>query len=157
MIQYCLRTVTLLGLLLATSLSALADDITITEPWVREGPPTARVLGGFMTISNGSDKDDALVSASSPDFERIEMHKTEMVDGMGKMIPQERIVVPAGGQVILKPGSYHLMLMMARRPLKAGDTVKLEATFSSGRQMNIDMPVKKDAGGGMDHSHHMGQ
>ena len=83
------------------------------------------------------------------------MHKTEMVDGIGKMIPQESIVVPAGGQVTLKPGSYHLMLMMARRPLKVGDTVKLETTFSSGRQLDIDMPVKKDAGGGIDHTHHM--
>ncbi|HBE93824.1 MAG TPA: hypothetical protein DDW55_15415 [Gammaproteobacteria bacterium] len=147
-----LRNIALLSLLLVTSLPAQADT-AIVDPWVREGPPAARVLGGFMTITNSSDKDDALLSVSSPDFNMIEMHKTEMVDGVGKMILQERIIVPAGGQVMLKPGSYHLMLMMAQRPLKSGDSIKVELSFESGKQ-SIEMPVRKGGGMMMDHSKH---
>lgn len=147
------KLTTLLSLLLAFNLPAMADATVVSDPWVREGPPAARVLGGFMTVSNSSSKDDALLSASSPDFNMIEMHKTEMVDGVGKMILQERIVVPAGGQVMLKPGSYHLMLMMAQRSLKAGDSIKVELSFESGKQ-TIEMPVRKGEGMMMDHSNH---
>jgi len=111
------------------------------------------VLGGFMTIANSSDKDDALVGVTSPDFNMVEMHQTVMQDGMGKMIPQEQIVVPAGGEVVLKPGSYHLMLMMAKRGFKAGDSVNVELTFQSGAKLPVEMPVKKGEGM-MDLSHH---
>ena len=142
----------ILCLALASLMPEWAGSIEIKEPWVREGPPTARVLGGFMVIGNSSEKDDALVAASSPDFNMIEMHKTELVDGVGKMIPQERIVVPAGGQVELKPGSYHLMLMMAKRSLKAGDSIKVELQFESGTQ-EIEMPVRKGDGMMMHHNH----
>ncbi len=93
------------------------------------------------------------MSVSSSDFNMVEMHKTEMVDGVGRMILQERIVVPAGGQVVLKPGSYHLMLMKAQRPLKAGDSIMVELSFESGKQ-TIEMPVRKGEGMMMDHSHH---
>lgn len=148
-----LKSIGLSLVLYMGSLPAYSADISVTEPWVREGPPAARVLGGFMTISNASDKDDALVGVTSPDFNMVEMHQTVMQDGMGKMIPQEQIVVPAGGKVVLKPGSYHLMLMMAKRGFKAGDIVNVELSFQSGSKMPVEMPVKKGEGM-MDHSHH---
>jgi periplasmic copper chaperone A len=148
-----ISTCALLSILLISSFQAMADATTVTDAWVREGPPAARVLGGFMTISNAADKDDVLMSVSSSDFNMVEMHKTEMVDGVGRMILQERIVVPAGGQVVLKPGSYHLMLMKAQRPLKAGDSIMVELSFESGKQ-TIEMPVRKGEGMMMDHSHH---
>lgn len=132
---------------------AFAADIAVVDPWVREGPPTARVLGGFMTITNAAAKDDALIGVSSPDFNMVELHQTVMEDGMGKMIPQEKIVVPAGSEVALKPGSYHLMLMMAKRNFKAGDEIKAELTFESGAVLSVMLPVKKGEGM-MDHSHH---
>ncbi len=132
---------------------ASAADIEISEPWVREGPPNARVLGGFMTIINSTKTDVALLSASSPQFNSIELHKTEMVDGVGKMIPQQRIVVPADGQVELKPGSYHLMLMGAMQPLRAGDSVAVELQFDAG-SLSVDMPVRKGDGMMDEHHHH---
>jgi copper(I)-binding protein len=131
---------------------AAAADIEVSEPWVREGPPNARVLGGFMTIINHAKTDVSLLSASSTQFNSIELHKTEMVDGVGKMIPQQRIVVPAGGTVELKPGSYHLMLMGAVQPLRAGDSVVVELQFDTTSQ-SVEMPVRK-ADGMMDSHHH---
>ncbi len=132
---------------------AFAADIAVVDPWVREGPPTARVLGGFMTITNAAARDDALVSVTSPDFNMVELHQTVMEDGMGKMVAQEKIVVPAGGKVVLKPGSYHLMLMMAKRKFKAGDEIKAELSFESGAVLSVVLPVRKGEGM-MDHSHH---
>jgi len=135
--------------------TAVAADIEVSEPWVREGPPNARVLGGFMTLINRGSTDVSLLSASSPLFSSIELHKTEMVDGVGKMIPQQRIVVPAEGQVELKPGSYHLMLMGARQPLQAGDSVPVELQFDASK-LALEMPVRKGDGmmGGHQHHHH---
>jgi len=141
-------------LLLAGILPAWAGGIEVSDAWVREGPPTARVLGAFMTIRNSGDADDALRSVTSPQFERVEMHRTIMEDGMGRMVPQQEIAIPAAGQAVLEPGGYHLMLIRPRHALKAGDQVELTLEFASGQRIDLQLPVRKGGSGMMDHSHH---
>ena len=71
-----------------------------------------------MQIANPGPK-IIIVGASSPQFEMVEIHRTEIVDGMARMIPQDRLPVPAGGSVTLEPGGLHLMLIQAKQPLQA--------------------------------------
>jgi len=144
--------------------SGFAHDsgkIEIDNSWVREAPPHAAVLGAYMTIENHMAKTAKLVHISSPDFARVEMHRSVEKDGMMHMIKQSSIKVPANGKVMLKPGGYHLMLMKPKRALKAGDTVSLTLKFADGTQSVISVPVKKDTGGmdmnmKMDMDHHEG-
>ena len=51
-----------------------ANSVEISEQWVREAPPNARVLAAFMVIDNQSPESQTLVSVSCDDFERVEMH-----------------------------------------------------------------------------------
>lgn len=144
---------------LATALVTLpvqAEPLNISNAWVRQGPPSAQVLAAYMTLENPGAQAIAITGASSPQFETVEIHRTEIVDGMARMIPQERLSIPAGGSVALEPGGLHLMLINARQPLPADATVQIELRLDAGGSLKVDAPVRADAGmhEGMDHSHH---
>ena len=117
-------------------------SLSATDPWVRyTGPDVA--AGGFMVLENDGDADDALVSASSPDFGSIELHETiEGGDGMMAMQPVASIPVAAGGTTELKPGSYHLMLFDPTGEIEIGQTVEIALAFEQGGTVTVQAEVK---------------
>lgn len=145
--------VVLLSITLFSSISA-ADSIMVHDAWIRSAPPTANVLAGYMNIMNKSDRTRLLISASSKSFGKVEMHKTEMHGDMMKMIPQDKLEIPAGGNLLLKPGGYHLMLRSPKTVLKEGEQVKLELVFDNGVMVTVNAPVRAAKVGGMMHHNH---
>ncbi len=143
-------------LLVLMSITASAEDsgLTVADPWVREGPPNARVLAGYMMIENPSDRPETIVGASSPAFESIEFHRTVLEAGVARMVEQKRLQVPAGGRLALEPGGYHLMLMGAKGPLRAGDTVTVVLNLDGAREVRVEATVRKANHGGHNHHHH---
>jgi periplasmic copper chaperone A len=135
------------------TLTALADPLTVSGAWVREGPPTTAVLAAYMQIDNTSAQDQTLVGASSPQFETVEIHRTEIVDGVARMLQQERLVIPAGGGVTLEPGGLHLMLIQSQQPLAQGDQVTIRLRLDDGTEIPVDAEVRKAEAEGMDHDH----
>ena len=136
--------------------TAQADELTVSGAWVREGPPTTQVLAAYAQIANPGTQEITIVGASSPQFEMVEIHRTEIVDGMARMIAQPQLVVPAGGNVTFEPGGLHLMLIQAQKPLVSGDHVEINLQLNTGTQLRVDAEVRPDpdANMGMDHSHH---
>lgn len=136
--------------------TAQADELTVSGAWVREGPPTTQVLAGYARITNPGTQDITIVGARSPQFDTVEIHRTEIVDGMARMLAQPQLVIPAGGNVALEPGGLHLMLIQAQKPLVSGDRVEIQLQLNNGTQLRVDAEVRPDpdAGAGMDHSHH---
>lgn len=122
---------------------AAAAGLVLHDPWVREAPPMASMLAGYVTIENTGAKAEAIVSASSPAFGDVEIHRTMIKDGMARMIKQDRLVIPAHGKMVLAPGGYHLMMMMPKRPLHAGDKVEVTLTLENGQKITTTMPVRK--------------
>lgn len=138
--------------------SAMAgSDVMVSDAWVREGPPNASALGGFMVIHNHSKQAKSLVKASSDSFGKAELHRTMQADGMMKMMKQEKIEIPAKGSLTFKPGDYHIMLMKPKKSLKAGDHVTITLGFSDGSSIKVKYPVRKGEGMGMNHEHDMNQ
>ena len=68
--------------------------VMVKEPWVQEAPPNAKVNAGYMVLENHSGQAQVLTGASSPAFERVEIHSTEVSEGMARMVRQESIEVP---------------------------------------------------------------
>jgi copper(I)-binding protein len=136
--------------------TAQADELAVSGAWVREGPPTTQVLAGYAQITNPGAEDISIIEVSSPQFETVEIHRTEIVDGMARMVAQPQIVVPAGGSVTFEPGGLHLMLIQAQQPLVSGDHVEIHLQLNTGSQLRVDAEVRpdSDAATGMDHSHH---
>lgn len=135
------------------AIGAHAEPLTVSGAWVREGPPTTAVLAAYMQIDNGGVQDRTLVGASSPQFETVEIHRTEIVDGVARMLPQERLVIPVGGGVTLEPGGLHLMLIQSRQPLTQGDRVTIRLRLDDGSEIPVEAEVRKAEAMGMDHDH----
>ena len=131
-----------------------ADSLQIENAWSPEAPPVAKVMAGYMKINNLSNKDIKILSAKSDLFKRVEIHLTEMSDGMMRMIKQENLKIKAKGHIELKPGGLHMMLMGKLKPVKAGSVIAVTLTLDNGKTINIKLKVKVDDAPQMMHHHH---
>lgn len=120
-------------------------DLKVENPWVRTTIPD-RPAAGYMMIQNAGDAADAIVSASSPKVERIELHTHIMEDGVMKMRTIEKIEVPAKGSAELKTGGLHLMIFGAKEPLKAGETLPITVVFEKAGPLEMEFAVKSAGG-----------
>jgi copper(I)-binding protein len=57
------------------------------------------------------------------------------------------IDVPANGEVTLKPGGYHVMLMNVQKPLKEGDSIAVTLTFEKAGAVKVTASVHEISGG----------
>ncbi|HYQ72015.1 MAG TPA: copper chaperone PCu(A)C [Gammaproteobacteria bacterium] len=141
-------------LTVAAVASQAAPTMDITNAWVRESPPTSRVLAGYLQISNLTDADLTVTGVTSPDFESAELHRTVIEDGMARMLPVPELTVPAGGSVLLEPGGLHLMLFDPARTLLQGDSVTLVLHRSDGICLTLSVPVLRSSGEAHSDHHH---
>lgn len=127
------------ALLLAASLSVSAQQLTVTEPWVRATVPQQKATGAFMHLR--SDADVRLVAAESPVAGVVEIHEMSMQNDVMKMSPISGLDLPAGQDVELKPGGYHVMLMDLRQQVKVGDEVPLRLVIErrDGSRESVDV------------------
>lgn len=133
--------------------AGLADAVTVVDPYVRMAPPGAKATGAFMMLKNAGDKDVAAVSAASPAASITELHNHINDNGVMRMRQVKEIVVPAKGEVALKPGSYHVMLIDMKAPLKDGDHVVITLKFADGSSKEVHALVQRPMGApAMDHS-----
>ena len=138
------------------------QGVAVSDAWSRAMPPGAKVAGGFMTIRNGGAQDDRLLSLSSEAAGSVEVHEVREVDGVMQMRPLvDGLVIPAGGEVELKPGGYHLMFMQPAQAFKEGDTVTATLVFEQGGEQKVDFKVlglgatgPGEATSTDDHAHH---
>ena len=120
-----------------------ASIVAITDPWSRETAEGQNAGGAFMTIANTGTAADRLTGGSTPIAGRVEIHTMSMDGGVMRMRQlDEGLEVPVGGEVTLKPGSFHVMLMDLKQPLKAGDKVPLTLKFRGAGIVETELVVK---------------
>lgn len=117
--------------------------IVVENAYVRAVPPGQQNSAAFMTLSNQSERDVALLAGESPAAEVVELHTHSMDGGMMRMRRVDQIQVPAGQTVELKPGGLHVMLIGLTAPLSPGDTIDLSLGFDDGSQQALSVPVKR--------------
>lgn len=142
----------------STFAAGLADQVSVVDPYVRLAPPSAKVTGAFMTLKNSGDKPASVVSAVSPVANVTELHNHINDGGVMRMRQVKEIVVPARGEVALKPGSYHVMLIDMKAPIKESEHVVITLGFGDGSSKEVHATVKSPMGDmpmkGMDHGKH---
>ena len=108
-----------------------------------------------MTIVNRGATDQIIVSAESTDYERIELHRSVIKDGVSTMEAIGEVKVPADGRVEFAPTGLHLMLIGPRRPQALDGHVQIVLRLSSGEEVDVSAVIRRrdDAGHGA-HSHH---
>jgi len=127
-------------------------EVDISEAWISEAPPTVSVLAGYANIHNASDRPITLLTVSSPNFSKIEIHRSVLNGDMVSMKKQDSLEIPARSTIILSPGDLHLMLFDPVKPLRSGDTASLNFSLSDGISIFIEAKVARRSS--EDHSHH---
>jgi periplasmic copper chaperone A len=138
--------------------------ITIEQPWVRamsamqvgisQGTPDAMGAGdmghgggfnsaAYMLLRNTGSQPDRLLAIKGDVANAIEIHQSEMKDGVMSMHPVDFIEVPAGGTAELKPGGYHVMLIDLKRDLVAGEKFTLTLVFEKGGEKPVEFEVRE--------------
>jgi periplasmic copper chaperone A len=137
-----------LGAILMMADFAAAQDtsigsIAIAHPWARATPPGAKVGGGYFNLTNTGDQPDRLMSLTAGISDHAEVHEMSMKDGIMSMreLPAG-LAVPAHGTVELKPGSFHVMFVGLKQPLKQGDHFSGTLTFEKAGSVTVDFVVE---------------
>src|SRR5512137_2751368 len=128
------------GIVLAAAGSVWAQ-VTVSSSWARSTVPGQMGTGAFMTLVS---KDGGrLVGAASPVAGVVELHEMAMDNNVMKMRAiQGGLDLPAGREVHLKPGGYHVMLLDLKRPLKAGEKVQIELRLETRDGKRVTQPVE---------------
>jgi hypothetical protein len=157
--------------LLVAACSGAAGDIKVSEPWARTSPMVAGAGAAYMVIENTGSAADFLLGGSSDVAKAVEVHETVAMEsvapmesaGMGGtespmasdggmatggsmmgMQKMDRLEIPAGGSVELKPGSYHIMLIDLTRELKAGEKIDLTLKFEKAGDVKVTAEVREN-------------
>ena len=140
----------------ATAHEFKQGDLTIGHPWSRATLPGAKVAAGYLTVKNAGSTPDRLISVTADIAGKGEIHEMTVKDGIMNMRPlADGLEIPAGGEVKLEPGSYHLMFMGLKEPAVEGVKFPGTLTFEKAGAVKIEFAVDK-AGGEADHSAHGG-
>jgi periplasmic copper chaperone A len=118
-------------------------EVDISNAWISEAPPTVSVLAGYASISNNSDNEITLLAVSSPNFSKIEIHRSVLNGDMVSMEKQTSLEIPAKETIKLTPGDFHLMLFNPDKPLRAGDIATLNFSFANGHTQNIEVKIER--------------
>jgi copper(I)-binding protein len=112
-----------------------------------EAMPGGHAMGGtgavFMTLVNEGREPDRLVAAQADVAETVEIHRTTMEGDVMRMQPVSFVEVPARGDVELKPGGYHVMLIGLRRDLAVGDRFPVTLTFETSPALTVEAEVRE--------------
>lgn len=130
----------------ATSNEQSADiansaDVTLNDGWAKAG---AGMSGLFGTLQNNTDEDLTVIGQSSASANVVELHEVT-ADGLMQEITGP-VIIPAGGTLMLAPGSTHIMLMEMPAELLAGDTVTVTLELSNGATAQLTALVKEYGG-----------
>jgi copper(I)-binding protein len=118
-----------------------APRIVVHDAWVR-WLPNRLPAAGYMNLTNTSNQGVDLVSASSPDYGSVMLHRSVSNGSTQSMEMVDKLPIPAHGAVAVAPGGYHLMLEAPRHKIAPGDTVHVQLRFSNGETVDTPMPVK---------------
>lgn len=130
----------------------MRPGLNVIDPWTRESMMLELAGAAYMIIHNNSDADDALVAASSPAANVVEIHQTSKdEEGMMGMAPVEEVPIPPHSDAILEPGGYHIMLIELVEPLVIDSEIEITLEFASAEPQVITVPVRETGPmGGMD-------
>lgn len=141
----------IVSFLLFNMASLSVYGLQLSGAYVREMPPGIAVTALFGTLYNDQSAPIKLIGAKLTGAAKVEFHQHTLVDGVMKMRRLNDGIVIAGKQsLVLKPGSYHLMVFGMKSRISA-ETMKLQLISETGE--TYDFPVSFKSSSSMMGSH----
>lgn len=116
------------------------QPLAVTQAVVAE-PAAGTEAALYLTIRNETSRADTLVAVATDLAARAEIHETMGTGEMRHMMAIASVPIPAGQETRLAPGARHVMLFDLRRPLQAGDTVRVYVSLSGHGALQARAPV----------------
>ncbi len=116
--------------------------IILDHFWARASIGTARPGVAYVTIINTGKSADALIGVKTSVARQVQIHQTRRDGGVMRMVPLDRLAIPADGRAVLAPGGAHLMLMGLKAPLELGDTFDMTLIFEKAGAVVSDVYIE---------------
>jgi copper(I)-binding protein len=108
------------------------------------GQPMPGTGAVFMLLKNEGSESDRLTGGQTDVAEVVEIHETVMEGEVMKMqMLPNGLEVPDRGEVLLKPGSYHIMLIGIKRDLVVGEAFALDLHFEKSGTITVEPKVRE--------------
>lgn len=115
-------------------------QLAIYGPYVPA--PPADIAALYFVVVNGGDAADRLIGIGTAAAGGAMLHQTVVDGDASRMSPVEGgLEIPPGGEVVLAPGGYHVMLTSLIEPLTEGDIVHATLVFEHAGTVAIEAPV----------------
>ena len=137
-VLYCAATICSVTVALASAAPALR----VEEAWIR-WLPAGVPAGGYMTLINTGDSPVTLISASSPNYGEISLHRTLNRGGTLEMAPAGEITINPHARLDFAAAGYHFMLMQPSSPRQPGDHVPITLRFAGGASLSVEFEVRR--------------
>lgn len=118
---------------------ATAGEISVMQGWAY--PSTAGLAGAYLVMENHGASADTVTSLSGPDVGDASMHGVRREGVSSTMYPIDRLELPAGRRVAMKPGGIHIMLADLARELVVGDSLILSLDLARTGRVEVKLPV----------------
>ena len=134
---------TILGfcLLLVSCGRASGPEIHVNDAWTRATAPGQTSAAIYATIENEGGTGDRLLAAGSDRAAHAMLHEGAMESGIARMRMAERINLPPGERIELKPGGGHIMLTGVAEPLNAGQHLTLRLRFEKSGEIVVPVTI----------------
>lgn len=112
---------------------------------VPEGTGATTEIHETVPVDQDDDADMSQSMGSDSDMDHGDMDDEGHGGGskMMTMRPVEGIDVPAGGQVVLEPGGYHVMILDLDAALVGGDELPVTLTFEKAGDIEVTAEVRE--------------
>ncbi|SNR82997.1 copper chaperone PCu(A)C [Puniceibacterium sediminis] len=119
-----------------------ADGIVAENAYIPVAPPMVHSHSAYMSLHNNGDKVRSLIGVAAQEYGMAHLHQSQVIDGIASMSPVAQLDIPARGSVALAPGGLHVMMMMPKVAVQAGEVVLLTLTFADGELMTVSALVE---------------
>ena len=123
--------------------SSRADGLEVHHPYAISTGVGGRTGAAFLTIHNHGTTDDALIDVRSDAARLVQLHQHVATgDGIMAMVHvTDPVVIPAGGEMLLDRGGYHIMFMGLAAPFVDGTLIPVTLVFEQAGEVVVEVPV----------------
>ncbi|MCV3346363.1 copper chaperone PCu(A)C [Campylobacter lari] len=116
---------------------AIANEVTINDPYVRQTPPNSKTTAFFLELKNNSDKDIKLIKAQSSLSDTTEIHDHIVENGKKMMVQIPQITIKAKSSTELKPGGKHIMVLNLKENITPQTKANLTLYFDDNSTIEL--------------------
>lgn len=128
-----------------TAVSEEAASLVVSDARSRQ-PAEGQTRGVvYLTVTNPTDNDITIVSATSSTSDQVELHETMMADdgAMSMAEVPEGFTVSGGSEFVFEPGGPHIMLLGIDPASFPSDEVDVTITLSDGDPISFTAPIEQ--------------